>query len=229
MRITIARTARKMGILLTIGALAAATAACGSNSKSTGGSTAAGDLKGQNLEVIAEWSGAEQASFQAVLDGFTKKTGAKITYTSGGDNTSVLVNSRVAGGNPPDVALIAQPGAVVQLPQKNQIFPLTGDALSAAQGNFIDAWQKLGTLDGKPYGVFFKAANKSVVWYSTKAFSDAGVQPPATWDDFTTRVEDAGRLGHRRRWPSRPVTAGLRPTGSRTSTCAPPAWTSTTS
>ena len=63
--------------------------------------------------MIAEWSGAEQAAFQAVLDGFTKKTGATITYTSGGDNTSVLVNSRVAGGDPPDVALIAQPGAVV--------------------------------------------------------------------------------------------------------------------
>lgn len=198
MRITIARTARKMGAVLTIGALAVATAACGSNSKSTGDSTTAGDLKGQNLEVIAEWSGAEQASFQAVLDGFTKKTGAKITYTSGGDNTSVLVNSRVAGGNPPDVALIAQPGAVVQLQQKNQIFPLTGAALSASQGNFSDAWQKLGTLDGKPYGVFFKAANKSVVWYSTKAFSDAGVQPPATWDDFTTvskTLADSGIAG----------------------------------
>ena len=36
MRITIARTARKMGILLTIGARVAGLAACGSNSKSTG-------------------------------------------------------------------------------------------------------------------------------------------------------------------------------------------------
>ena len=185
MRITLARNARKVGIVVTIGALAAVTAACGSNSKTTGNSSG-GDLKGQKLEVIAEWSGAEQASFKAVLDGFTKKTGATITYTSGGDNTSVLVNSRVAGGNPPDVALLAQPGAVVQLQQKRQIFPLTGDALSAVQANFGDAWQKLGTLDSKPYGVFFKAANKSVVWYSTKAFSDAGVQPPKTWDDFVT-------------------------------------------
>jgi ABC-type molybdate transport system substrate-binding protein len=170
-------------------------AACGGNSKTTTASTGGLSLKGQHLEVIAEWSGQEQAAFKAVLDGFSKKTGATLTYTSGGDNTSVLVNSRVAGGDPPDVALIAQPGAVAQLAAKNQIFPLTGDALTAAQANFSPAWQQLGTLNGKPYGVFFKAANKSVVWYSTADFSNAGVQPPQTWEDFATvskTIADSG-------------------------------------
>ena len=160
--------------------------------------TGTASLKGQTSEVIAEWSGAEQASFQAVLDGFTKKTGATVTYTSGGDNTSVLVNSRVAGGDPPDVALIAQPGAVVQLAQKNQIFPLTGDAASATQANFSPAWQQLGTLNGKLYGVFFKVANKSVVWYSTADLRQRG---RATADDvgrLPHDVEDARRLRHRR-------------------------------
>jgi alpha-glucoside transport system substrate-binding protein len=171
-------------------------AACSSSKTTSPGTTGTTQsLKGQHLEVIAEWSAAEQAAFQAVLNGFTTKTGASITYTSGGDNTSVLVNSRVAGGDPPDVALIAQPGAVVQLAAKNQIFPLTGDALSTVQADFSPAWQKLGQLNGKQYGVFFKVANKSVIWYSTKAFSDAGVQTPATWDDFLTAsktISDSG-------------------------------------
>jgi alpha-glucoside transport system substrate-binding protein len=171
---------------IAVAALVVAGVAGCSSSGSKSGTATTQSLKGQHLEVIAEWSGSEQAAFQAVLDGFTKKTGASITYTSGGDNTSVLVNSRVAGGNPPDVALIAQPGAVVQLATKNQIFPLTGDAESAAKANFSDAWQQLGTLNGKLYGVFFKVANKSVVWYDVKDFSDAGVQPPQTWDDFLT-------------------------------------------
>jgi alpha-glucoside transport system substrate-binding protein len=166
-------------------------AACSSNSKTTNtgpnsnSSTAsAANIKGQHLEVIAEWSGAEQAAFQAVLKGFETKTGATVTYTSGGDNTSVLVNTRLAGGDPPDVALIAQPGAVVALAAKNQIYPLTGDALTATQADFSPAWQQLGTLNGKLYGVFFKAANKSVVWYNASDFTNAGVQPPTTWDQF---------------------------------------------
>jgi alpha-glucoside transport system substrate-binding protein len=189
---------RRAIALLTTAVLGVAMlAGCGSNSKSIS-NTATGSaqsLKGQHLEVIAEWSGAEQAAFQAVLDGFTKKTGASITYTSGGDNTSVLVNTRVAGGDPPDVALIAQPGAVAQLAAKKQIFPLTGDAKTAATTDFSDAWQKLGTLDGTLYGVFFKAANKSVVWYDAADLSNAGVQPPTTWDQFVTASKTVGDSG----------------------------------
>jgi spermidine/putrescine-binding protein len=189
------RKTRRLAVLAAAGALAVATAGYGNSDNNESNSSSVQSLARQNVEVIAEWSGAEQAAFQAVLDGFSKKTGANVTYTSGGDNTSVLVNSRVAGGDPPDVALLAQPGAVKQLAAKNQAFPLTGDALRAAQANFSPAWQKLGTINGKPYGVFFKAANKSVVWYSAKALSDAGVQPPATWQDFGTAsktVADSG-------------------------------------
>jgi maltose-binding protein MalE len=51
--------------------------------------------------------------------------------------------------------------------------------------NYNDAWKQLGTVDGKLYGVFFKVANKSIIWYRTADFSAAGVQPPSTWDDFT--------------------------------------------
>lgn len=182
---------RAVGVA-TVALLATAMAACSSSGgksatqPSSGATSSAQSLKGQHLEVIAEWSGAEQASFQAVLNGFEQQTGATVTYTSGGDNTSVLVNSRVAGGDPPDVALIAQPGEVAQLASKNQIYPLTGDALAAVKANYSSAWQQLGTLNGQLYGVFFKAANKSVVWYDVKDFTNAGVQPPTTWDQFVT-------------------------------------------
>ena len=39
-------------------------------------------------------------------------------------------------------------------------------------------------MDGTLYGFVFKGANKSTVWYNVKAFEDAGVQPPATWEDL---------------------------------------------
>jgi ABC-type glycerol-3-phosphate transport system substrate-binding protein len=41
----------------------------------------------------------------------------------------------------------------------------------------------------------FKAANKSTFWYRTKAFEDAGVEPPKTWDDLlkvATTIRDSG-------------------------------------
>jgi maltose-binding protein MalE len=155
-----------------------------------GGSSSSGsnlpDLTGQSVEVIGEWSSNEQQAFEAVLKKFADLTHAKVTYVSGGNNINVLINSRLSGGQPPDVALIPQIGVAAQYAKKGQIKPLTGDVADAVKANFSDAWQKLGTFDGKLYGFFFKVANKSTVWYRTDPFAQAGVEPPKTWQEFTT-------------------------------------------
>jgi alpha-glucoside transport system substrate-binding protein len=164
-----------------------------SSSSATGGSGP--DLKGQTIEVAATWSGTEQKNFQAVLDAFTAKTGAKVTFTSGGDDLATLINSRLAGGKPPDVAFIPQPGVIADFAKKGQIKPLTGAAADAIKANYSDAWQQLGTIDGKLYTLYWKVANKSVIWYRTDKFDEAGVKPPTTWDEFTKlsqTLSDAG-------------------------------------
>jgi hypothetical protein len=142
------------------------------------------DLTGQSVEVIGEWSSNEQQAFEAVLKKFGELTHAKVTYVSGGNNINVLVNSRLSGGQPPDVALIPQIGVAAQYARKGQIKPLTGDVAAAVRNNFTEAWQQLGTFDGKLYGFFFKVANKSTVWYRTDLFGQAGVEPPKTWEEF---------------------------------------------
>ena len=167
-----------------VAATVLAASACGAGSAAPTGRVGA-DLSGQSLEVIGEWTGVEQANFQKVLAAFAAKTHAKVNYTSGGNNVNVLLNSRLTGGAPPDVALIPQPGVVTHYARKGQLIPLSGDASAAVSANYNDAWKQLGTVDGKLYGFFFKVANKSIIWYRTDDFSAAGVQPPSTWDDFT--------------------------------------------
>src|SRR5256885_99901 len=180
---------------------ALALAGCGTASPPVPDGSGAGgklpDLTGQKLEVVGSWAAAEQAAFEAVLRSFTDRTHAQVTYTSGGDNTSVLINSRLAGGSPPDVAALAQPGVVAGYAQKGRIRPLTGDVLAAVQANFSAAWQKLGQIDGTPYGFFFKVANKSTIWYRTDSFDQAGDRPPTTWEEFSTAsrtLSDAGTV-----------------------------------
>jgi ABC-type Fe3+ transport system substrate-binding protein len=166
-----------------IAAVVLAMAGCGP--KAVAGSGSAGsDLTGQRLEVIGEWTGEEQANFQRVLGGFAAKTHAKVTYTSGGNNVNILLNSRLTGGAPPDVALVPEPGVVAEYARKGKLIPLTGDAAAAVSRNYSDAWKQLGTVDGKLYGVFFKVANKSIIWYRTDDFDAAGVRPPSTWEDL---------------------------------------------
>jgi ABC-type glycerol-3-phosphate transport system substrate-binding protein len=180
----------RLGFAVAISAALAVTG-CGTDSTSTPapngllGGAVLPDLTGQHLEVIGEWTEKEQEAFQAVLKNFTDQTHATVTYTSGGNNVNVLIKSRLAGGAPPDVALIPEPGVVAEYARSGRIKPLTGEAAAAVQSNFSPAWQKLGTVDGQQYGFFFKVANKSVIWYRTDAFSNAGVSPPTTWEELT--------------------------------------------
>jgi alpha-glucoside transport system substrate-binding protein len=178
--------------------LVIALAAAGCTNAATG-SAISGDhsLTGQTVEVAATWTGSEQANFRAVLDAFAHRTGATVKYTSGGDDLPVLLGSRLAGGAPPDVALIAQPGVVASFARRGQLKELTGPAAQAVATNYSDAWRQLGTVDGKLYGVYFKVANKSVIWYRADRFAAAGVAPPHSWDDLRTvshTLTDAGSV-----------------------------------
>ena len=60
-----------------------------------------------------------------MLDAFQKKfPGVKVKYTSAGDNVPTVLSTAVAGGNPPDLASIGQPGLVKQFAQRKAIKPI---------------------------------------------------------------------------------------------------------
>ncbi|GAA3464424.1 ABC transporter substrate-binding protein [Saccharothrix longispora] len=175
-------------------AVACALSACGTGT-STGGD---GPLAGQAAEVVGTWSGEEQARFEKVLAAFGEKTGAKITYTPAGDELPTVVQTRVSGGTPPSVALVAQPGFAAQLAKSGAIKPVASEVEQAVSEHYAPIWKTLGSVDGELYGVYFKAANKSTVWYSPKAFEDAAVPAavPGTWDEFLAAgraLADAGK------------------------------------
>jgi ABC-type glycerol-3-phosphate transport system substrate-binding protein len=165
--------------------------ASSSGAPSSGADVALPDLSGKSIQVLAEWSGEEQKSFQKVIDAFTAKTHASVSYQGAGDQTVTVLKSKLAGGGAPDVALVAQPGAIAQMAQAGQIKPLAAGVLGTIDANYAPGWKTLGTVNGKVYSIMFKAANKSTFWYNTAQFDQAGVQPPKTWGDF---VKAAGTL-----------------------------------
>jgi ABC-type glycerol-3-phosphate transport system substrate-binding protein len=176
-------------------------AACSSNTSSgspgNGPSSAPAwaDLSGKHLQVLAEWSGAEQQDFQKVLDAFTAATHATVSYQGAGDNTATVLQSKIAGGAPPDVALLAQPGVIQTLAQAGSIKPLSADVVAEINADFAPGWKTLGTVNGQVYSIMYKAANKSTFWYNTAAFAQAGIQPPKTWQDLlkdAQALSDAG-------------------------------------
>jgi ABC-type glycerol-3-phosphate transport system substrate-binding protein len=181
---------------LTAGLLVAATACGGSDDKtSTQPSTGTQELKGTTIEVAAKWTGPEQASFQKVLSAFEKQTGAKVNYASTGENTDAYLGPRIQAHQPPDIAILPQPGLVAQYAKKGQLKPLSGDVTAAIDANYTPYWKDLGSVEGKTYGVLVKAAYKSIIWYRAKAFDDAGVQPPADWAGLTKAAQTLSDAG----------------------------------
>ncbi len=150
---------------------------------------------GGTMEVAAVWSGEEQANFKQVLDAFTAKTGTQVTFTSTGDNIATVLRTKIEGGSPPDVAVLPQPGLLRDLAAQNALKPIDALAGPAVSQSFAPHWKELGSVNGTLYGLFFKGANKSLVWYNTTAFRNAGVAPPAKFDDLLTAaktIKDSG-------------------------------------
>jgi ABC-type glycerol-3-phosphate transport system substrate-binding protein len=137
-----------------------------------------------DLSITGVWTGQEQQNFQAVIDGFTAKNpDVKIKYTSSGDQTPTVLSTAVQGGNPPDLASVSQPGLMKDFATGGKLKNLDF-AKGVIDQNYTPSWSQLGSVGGHLYGLFFKGANKSTVWYNTKAFKSAGVKPVKSWDQL---------------------------------------------
>jgi alpha-glucoside transport system substrate-binding protein len=163
--------------------LALAAAGCGGGDDGGGGAEGSEDVSG-SISTMAIWAGQEQKSFQAVIDAFEEKfPNVSVKYTSGGDNLAPLLSTAVEGGRPPDIAAIGQPGLMADFAKKNAIKPMDN-----LRGKIVDAFGEdvadAGAVDGTQYGLMYKGANKSTVWYNVADFEEAGVDPPKTWDEF---------------------------------------------
>ncbi|MFD9793260.1 ABC transporter substrate-binding protein [Streptomyces sp. NPDC059070] len=202
------RTGRKWVGTAIIGVLALTAAACGSDdkkdegpgpTKSAGGPAGSSltlpRLDGQKIEVAAVWTGPEQANFVKVLKEFEKRTGATVTFVPAQDPIVNFLGTKIAGGSPPDVAMLPQVGAIQQAARKKWLKPVGAPAKEQLAKNYAKVWQDLGAVDGTQYAVYFKAANKSLVWYNTKVFDAAGAKVPTTWPEFLATADTISASG----------------------------------
>jgi alpha-glucoside transport system substrate-binding protein len=190
--------------IMAVGAAAATVgllAACSSSSKPSSSATTApttspsaapttaapsANLSGKTFSVLGVWTGGEQAAFQNVLNGFQKQTGAHGVYTAAaGGNLTTVLGTQVAGGTPPDIAMLSLPGLVEEYAKAGKIQPADSAVQALVKANYAPEWETLGSYNGTLYGVPVDAADKSTVWYNTTLFKNAGITtPPTTWQQM---------------------------------------------
>ena len=165
----------KRSLILSLLAVLTAVA-CGTSSTPSAGS----------VKVMAQWSGAEQESFMAVMKPFTDKTGIKIEYEASRDQDALLT-TRVAAGNPPDLAAAPSPTLLTQFAKQGKVIALNNIVnMTDLQAQNSKTWLDLGMPlnDGKLYQIYSWVSLKGLVWYNPKNFQAKSYNVPKTWDDL---------------------------------------------
>jgi len=136
------------------------------------------------VNVLGVWDADELESFEALVAPWEEQTGGAMAFSGTRDMIAVLT-VRVAAGNPPDVAILPNPGQMVELVEEGKLvaldYFLDMDMISQ---QYAQGWIDLGTVDDNLYGIFIKADSKSTVWYSPNNFAINGWEVPDTWDEM---------------------------------------------
>jgi alpha-glucoside transport system substrate-binding protein len=132
-----------------------------------------------SVEVLGGWHGLEQARFQRVLQAFSARTGARVRYVSSGtEYLPDLLHDRLARGQRPDLVLLSEPGILRHYAENGDLRPLDAATRDLTAEHYAPSWRALASYAGQEYGVWFKAANKSLIWYDVATFEHYGVVPP---------------------------------------------------
>lgn len=152
----------------------------------------------KKITVLGVWGGQEAEVFNAICKAFTDKTGIQVEFEATRDLDAVIT-TRVEAGNPPDVCALTGPGKMIELADKGKLADLSKVLdMTTFNKNYSQGWKDLGTVNGKLYGIYTKAAVKGLVWYNPKALKAAGFEEPKngwTWDDMLAESDKIKATG----------------------------------
>ncbi len=157
------------------------------------------------LEVISWWtSTSEKAALTVLYDAF-KAAYPSVTLIDGavaggsGSNAQVVLASRLAKGDPPDLWQAFPGAALRQLVTNNRVL----DVSSVYQESGLAAQMPKAvldavTVDGKQYAVPTSAHRQNVLWFNKAALTKASVNAPGrgySLDSFVTDLRQVKKAG----------------------------------
>src|ERR1700722_8850876 len=198
-----------------IGASVLAITACSSSSSSGGGSSVTSSPTGAALRgACAQFSShaapkgtltifgsiisPESNSLQKSWAQFEQCTGITINYTGSNTFESDLP-VKVNGGNPPDLALIPQPGLLTQMVLAGAVKNSPAQTVTN-EADWSQYWKNYGSVGGTFYAAPMSANMKSLVWYSPKFFQTHGYQVPTSWSALMSLSAQIAKDGKAKPW-----------------------------
>lgn len=152
-------------------------------------------------EVIHWWtSGGESAAVKVFADRFATAGGTWIdTAIAGGQNARNTGINRIVGGNPPTAMQFNTGKQFDEIVANNFLNDLEPVAEAGKWRQVLPpALVEAATRNGKFYAVPVNIHGINWLWYSKKAFADAGIAEPRTWAEVVAagrKLKDKGLIG----------------------------------
>jgi alpha-glucoside transport system substrate-binding protein len=153
-----------------------------------------GDLGG-TISILAVYADAEEESFRAMIEPWATEHGVEIEYSATRDINAQLT-TQIAGGNPPDIAGLPGPGAMIQFARDGDLVPLDDVIdMDAYSSQYDQGWITAGTVDDQLVGIFTKVSVKGLIFYNPAQFEAAGYTVPEDFDGLTALVDQISADG----------------------------------
>jgi len=157
------------------------------------------NISGKTVTMYSSITGDEATALRKTMEDFNKCTGATIKFNSDKNfEKQVVVQAR--SGNPPDIAVVPQPGLLATLVSTGAAVEAPAQVKDNVAKYWSKDWEGFGTVNGKFYAAPLGANVKSLVWYSPKMFKDAGYEVPKTWDDMIALSDKIAGAGDVKPW-----------------------------
>ncbi|MFG2049979.1 extracellular solute-binding protein [Micromonospora sp. NPDC048935] len=139
----------------------------------------------RSVQVAVVWSTSELDRFRQVVADYP----APVQVVSAGNDIDAFLRARHLAGTTPDVAILPRPGLVTEYAQRGWLSPVRPSTEYAVP----EGLSNLLTDDGRRYGVWVKAAHKSLVWHLPSVLP----HQPADWDELVELTRRLGGLARR--------------------------------
>jgi len=186
MRLT--STRRRTAFVATAAALALTTTGC-LGSDDDGGGGGSGDGDDGVVEILATTDPLVFEGLKAKVEEEAEAAGIEVDMQRV-DNINQLILTRVQANDPPDIAIIPQPGVIQQLLDRGEGVELTDEIIPPELiEDMTPGTLESGQFDGTQYGLMVSMNVKSLVFYNKQAWDEAGYEAPETLDDLAALTE----------------------------------------
>ncbi|WP_062527231.1 ABC transporter substrate-binding protein [Demequina rhizosphaerae] len=144
---------------------------------------------GETVQVYSTIQEQEADDLVTSFAQFEECTGITVDYV-GTQEFETQINVRVEAGDPPNLAIIPQPGLLQRLVEAGAVMEAPEAVAANVDEFWSESWKEYGTFDDTFYAAPLMASVKGWVWYSPTDFADNGYEVPATWDEMMALTDE---------------------------------------